>query len=80
MTAMKHIKHSVLVVMGGTLLALGIVLILLHSPAILVIITGLAILAVGSVWARCRRSQSPAPTRKRRVPQSPRSGFLPGLS
>jgi hypothetical protein len=80
MMAMKHIKCIVVAVMGGTLLALGIVLIVLPAPGFLVIPTGLAILAVGFVWARRWPSQAPAPAAKRRVPQSPRSGVLPSLS
>ncbi|MEN9404689.1 MAG: hypothetical protein RL091_3392 [Verrucomicrobiota bacterium] len=82
MTAMKHIqriKGIVVAVMGGTLLALGIVFILRPAPVFLVIPIGLAILAVEFVWARRWLSQAPASVPRRRVPQSPRSGILPGL-
>lgn len=80
MTAMKHIKRIVVAVMGGTMLALGIVLVVLPAPVFLVIPTGLAILAVEFAWARRRLSQAPASAPKKRVPQSPRSGVLPSLS
>ena len=77
---MKHNRRIVVAVMGGTLLALGIVLIVLPARGFLVLSTGLAILAVGFLWARRWRSQAPAPTPRKRVPQSPRSGILPSLS
>ncbi len=52
MTAGKHIKRVVIAVVGGTLLALGIALIVLPGPAFLVIPAGLAILAIEFAWAR----------------------------
>ena len=52
MTTMKHIKRVVIAVVGGTVLALGITLIVLPGPAFIVIPAGLAILAVEFAWAR----------------------------
>ena len=52
LTAMKKIKRIIVAVVGGTVLALGIVLIVLPGPAFLVIPGGLAILAIEFAWAR----------------------------
>ena len=52
LTAMKKIKRIVVMVVGGTVLALGVVLIVLPGPAFLVIPAGLAILAIEFAWAR----------------------------
>lgn len=45
-------KRTVVAVIGGTVLALGIAMIILPGPAILVIPLGLGILATEFVWAR----------------------------
>lgn len=52
MTTMNPIKRVVIAVVGGTVLALGVVLIVFPGPAFLVIPAGLAILAVEFAWAR----------------------------
>lgn len=52
MITKKHVKRVVISVVGGTVLALGIVLIVLPGPAFLVIPAGLAILAMEFAWAR----------------------------
>jgi len=52
MITLKWIKRAVIAVVGGTVLALGIALILLPGPAVLVIPAGLAILAIEFAWAR----------------------------
>ena len=49
---MQHIKHIVVMVVGGTVLALGIALIVLPGPAFIVIPLGLTILAIEFAWAR----------------------------
>jgi hypothetical protein len=49
---MKRIKRIVVAVVGGTVLALGIALIVLPGPAFLVIPAGLAILAIEFAWAK----------------------------
>ncbi|MBI2926834.1 MAG: PGPGW domain-containing protein [Verrucomicrobia bacterium] len=52
MTALKRIKRIIVAVVGGTVLALGIALMVLPGPAFLVIPAGLAILAIEFAWAR----------------------------
>lgn len=49
---LKQAKRVVVIVVGFTILVLGLVLIVLPGPAILVIPLGLAILATEFVWAR----------------------------
>lgn len=49
---MRTVKRVVIAVVGGTVLVIGIALILLPGPAFLVIPAGLAILAVEFAWAR----------------------------
>ncbi len=49
---MQRIKRIVVTVVGGTVLALGVALIVLPGPAFLVIPAGLAILAIEFAWAR----------------------------
>ena len=49
---MQRIKRIVVAVVGGTVLALGIALIVLPGPAFIVIPAGLAILAIEFAWAR----------------------------
>jgi tellurite resistance protein TerC len=49
---LKQAKRVIVIVVGFTVLLLGIVLIVLPGPAILVIPLGLAILATEFVWAR----------------------------
>jgi Putative transmembrane protein (PGPGW) len=51
-TTIKPIKRIVVAVVGGTVLALGVVLIVLPGPAFVVIPAGLAILAFEFAWAR----------------------------
>ena len=49
---MKQIKRSIVAVMGGTVLAVGLAMIVLPGPAFIVVPAGLAILAVEFAWAR----------------------------
>ena len=73
-TAMKKIRRIIVAVVGGTVLALGIALIVLPGPAFIVIPAGLAILAIEFAWARRwlrsarailqQRSSGTAPRRK----------------
>jgi len=49
---MKHVRRIVVLVVGGTVLAIGVALIVLPGPAFLVIPLGLAILAIEFAWAR----------------------------
>jgi uncharacterized protein (TIGR02611 family) len=86
---MQPIKRIVVTVVGGTVLALGIALIVLPGPAFLVIPAGLAILAIEFAWARRwlrsarallpRRSKDDSAPRKKLSMQSVwrSAGFLP---
>ena len=49
---MKPFKRILVMVVGGTVLALGVALVVLPGPAFLVIPAGLAILAIEFAWAR----------------------------
>ena len=49
---MRHVKRIVVAVVGGTVLILGIALVVLPGPAFLVIPVVLAILAIEFAWAR----------------------------
>jgi hypothetical protein len=49
---MKQIKRTVVMVLGGTVLAAGVALIVLPGPAFIVIPLGLAILAIEFAWAK----------------------------
>jgi uncharacterized protein (TIGR02611 family) len=49
---MKLLRRICIALVGGTVLLIGIVMIVLPAPAILVIPAGLAILALEFVWAR----------------------------
>lgn len=51
-STLKQAKRVIVIVVGFTVLVLGIVLIVLPGPATLVIPIGLAILATEFVWAR----------------------------
>jgi len=85
---LKHVKRVVIAVVGGTVLAIGVVLIVLPGPAFLVIPAGLAILALEFAWARRwlrsvrallpRRAKDAALPRKKFTLQSVRrsAGFL----
>lgn len=48
----QHVRRIAVTVLGGTVLTLGIALIVLPGPAFLVIPAGLAILAIEFAWAR----------------------------
>jgi uncharacterized protein (TIGR02611 family) len=52
MITLKSIKRIVILVVGGTVLLLGIALLVLPGPAFIVIPAGLAILAIEFAWAR----------------------------
>jgi hypothetical protein len=49
---MKQVKRIVVIVVGGTVLAVGVALIVLPGPAFIVIPLGLAILAIEFAWAK----------------------------
>ena len=87
-TTRQRINRIVVTVVGGTVLALGIVLIVLPGPAFLVIPAGLAILAIEFAWARRwlrsalailpQRSKDDSAPRKKLTMESVRrsTGFL----
>jgi len=52
MISIKTIKRIAIVVVGGTVLAIGVALLVLPGPAFIVIPLGLAIMAVEFAWAR----------------------------
>lgn len=47
-----HAKRLVVIVIGFTILAAGVAMIVLPGPAIIVVPAGLAILATEFIWAR----------------------------
>lgn len=50
--ALRHARRLVVAVIGGTVVVIGILLIVLPGPAFLVIPAGLAILASEFAWAK----------------------------
>lgn len=48
----KRVKRLVVGVIGGTVVAIGVAMLVLPGPAVIVIPMGLAILATEFVWAR----------------------------
>lgn len=51
-SALKHAKRIIIIVVGFTVLLLGVIMIVLPGPAILIIPLGLAILAGEFMWAK----------------------------
>jgi uncharacterized protein (TIGR02611 family) len=49
---LKQAKRLIVVVIGFTILAIGVAMIVLPGPAVVVIPIGLAILATEFIWAR----------------------------
>jgi len=49
---MKSVKRIAIAVLGGTVLLIGVALIVLPGPAFIVIPVGLAILGIEFAWAR----------------------------
>ena len=49
---LRRLRRLVIAVVGGTVVAIGVALLVLPGPAILVIPAGLAILATEFLWAR----------------------------
>ncbi len=48
----RHLRRLLVLVVGGTLLVLGVILVFLPGPALVVIPLALALLATEFVWAR----------------------------
>jgi tellurite resistance protein TerC len=51
-SALRHLRRVVIAVIGLTILAIGIAMIVLPGPATVVIPVGLGVLAVEFAWAR----------------------------
>jgi len=70
---MKQCKRILVMVAGGTVLAIGVALVVLPGPAFLVIPAGLAILAIEFAWARrwLRSARAVLPRRSKEA-SSPR--------
>ncbi|HMH48918.1 MAG TPA: PGPGW domain-containing protein [Candidatus Acidoferrum sp.] len=49
---MRHLRRIAVAFVGGTVLAVGVVMVVLPGPAVVVIPAGLAILATEFPWAR----------------------------
>lgn len=49
---LRNVKRLIILIVGGTVVLIGIAMIVLPGPAIIVIPAGLAILATEFVWAR----------------------------
>ncbi len=77
MISPKPIKRVMILVVGGTVLAFGIALVVLPGPAFIVIPAGLAILAIEFAWARrwLQRMRQWAPwARGREAPEGSAQG------
>ena len=48
----RNVKRLIILIVGGTVVLIGIAMIVLPGPAIIVIPAGLAILATEFVWAK----------------------------
>ena len=51
-SALRHVRRTIVAVIGLTVLAIGVAMIVLPGPATVVIPLGLGILAVEFAWAR----------------------------
>jgi len=73
-TTLQPIRRVLVAVVGGTVLALGIALIVLPGPAFVVIPAGLAILAFEFAWARrwLRSARAILPRRSKNAAAPPK--------
>jgi tellurite resistance protein TerC len=51
-SALRHLRRVIIAVIGVTVLAIGVAMIILPGPAMVVIPLGLGILAIEFAWAR----------------------------
>lgn len=49
---MRHVKKILILIVGGTILLIGIIMIFLPGPSFIIIPLGLGILALEFAWAR----------------------------
>lgn len=70
MKTLRQVKRIVIAVIGGTVVLIGLALLVLPGPAFLVIPAGLAILATEFAWARhwMKRVKDFVQTRNGRIP------------
>lgn len=73
---LRQARRIVVLVVGGTLLLLGIVMLVLPGPAFVVIPLGLAVLAIEFAWARrwlrhVKQAAQQLNSTARRAPPSP---------
>jgi len=68
--AIRHTRRVIVAVVGGTVLLLGVVMIVTPGPALVLIPLGLAILAAEFAWARylLRRVREQFPNRRKKEP------------
>ena len=52
MLGLRQVKKLIILIVGVTLLLIGLALLILPGPGILIIILGLVILAVEFIWAK----------------------------
>jgi len=65
---MKYLRKLVIAIIGGTVLLIGVALIVLPGPAFIVIPVGLAILATEFAWARRAVTRAKAMVGKKKSP------------
>ena len=65
---MKYLRKLVIAIIGGTVLLIGVALIVLPGPAFIVIPVGLAILATEFSWARRAMTRAKAMVGKKTSP------------
>jgi uncharacterized protein (TIGR02611 family) len=65
------LRKLIIAVIGGTVVLIGIALIVLPGPAFIVIPIGLAILATEFAWAQNALARAKAMVRKRPKPENP---------
>ena len=76
LTVVRKAKRIIVTLLGGSVLALGIALLVLPGPAFLVIPTGLAILAIEYAWAKRWLHKARAVWRRNGVPDEAKPGDL----
>ena len=65
------LRKLIIAIIGGTVLLIGVALIVLPGPAFIVIPIGLAILATEFAWAQRAVARAKAMVGKRRKPEEP---------
>jgi uncharacterized protein (TIGR02611 family) len=70
-TVASSLRKLIIAVIGGTVVLIGIALIVLPGPAFIVIPIGLAILATEFAWAQNALARAKSMVRKRPKPDNP---------